>query len=243
MNNLNDPSIWNFPRRKKKNILLSIIYSIGVFLPLGKKNKFVLFSNLSWIFKRMAYEFFSYEKMETYTPHNVRNKFIKDKLSKDINLIDFGCGEGNDTRLLAPYVKSIIGIDHNAKVLEIAKNLTNEKNVTYINKNIHEWLPNSNEKYEIAICSHVIEHLDSPVNFLTNCKNFFKYIYVEVPDNDQDEHSFLRVQSGLDPLFNDADHIWEFKRKDLERLFDNLELEIVSKEQIYGIMRFWLKSK
>ena len=236
-----DPSIWRFPRKKKKNILLSLVYRIFVIIPLSKKTKFSLFSNLSWIFKRMAYEFCEIDNLEKYTPYEVRNKFIINKLSKDINIIDLGCGTGTDSRLVAPYVNSVIAVDYDSKVLKVAKNLTNEKNVTYVNKEIFKWLSNSNEKHEIAICSHIIEHLDDPIDFLNSCKSFFKYIFIEVPDNDQDEHSFLRVSSGFKPLFNDADHIWEFKRKDLASLFDDLNFEVIEEQKIYGVMRFWLK--
>ncbi len=236
-----DHSIWRFPRKKKTNIFLSFIYRIFLIIPLSKKTKFSLFSNLSWLFKRMAYEFCEQDKLKKYIPYEVRNKFIIDKLSKDINLIDFGCGTGNDSRLVAPYVNSVIAVDLDDEVLKVAKNMANEKNITYVNKEIFEWLSNSNEKYEIAICSHVIEHLDDPSDFLNSCKSFFKYIFIEVPDNDQDELSFLRVSSGLKPLFNDEDHIWEFKRKDLASLFDDLNFKVIEEQKIYGLMRFWLK--
>lgn len=236
-----DPSIWHFPRKKKKNIFLSIIYRVFTALPFSKKTKFLLFSNLSWIFKRMANESSEVGKLKNYVIYDLRDKFIKHRLSKNDNLIDLGCGSGVISRLVAPHVKSVIAVDYDKDVLEIAKNLINEKNITYVNKDIFKWLSNSSEKYEIAICSHVIEHLDDPRDFLNSCKFFFKYIFIEVPDNDQDEQSFLRVANGLEPLFNDADHIWEFKRKDLASLFNDLNFEVIDEQKIHGVMRFWLK--
>ena len=74
---------------------------------------------------------------------------------------------------LSKKVNDVIICCDGEKILKVAKNLTNEKNVTYVNKEIFKWLSNSNEKHEIAICSHVIEHLDDPIDFLNLCKSFF----------------------------------------------------------------------
>jgi SAM-dependent methyltransferase len=241
LNILKDPSIWKFPRKKKKNILLSIIYKLCLYLPFNKKFKFLFFSNLSWIFRRLAFEFSMLEKADEYVPYKVRYKFIKDKLSKNTNLVDLGCAYGVDSRFLAAHVNSVIAVDHDKKAIEVAKNLNNQKNITYVNEDVFQWLEKSKKNYEIIFCSHILEHLDDPIHFLQSCKLFFKYIYIEVPDNDQDEHSFLRILNGFQPLFNDTDHIWEFKRKDLESLFNDLNLKIIDEQKIYGSMRFWLK--
>ena len=147
MSSLNDPSIWRFPRKKKKNIILSIVYKIFIAIPLRKKTKFELFSNLSWIFKRMAYEFFRMEEMDKHIPYNVRNKFIKDKLNKKVDVIDLGCGTGDDCRFVAPYVNSVTGVDYDKNKIDIAGSLTFEKNVTYTNKEVFEWLSSLNKKY------------------------------------------------------------------------------------------------
>tara|TARA_B110000483_G_scaffold111405_1_gene135491 strand:- start:319 stop:666 length:348 start_codon:yes stop_codon:yes gene_type:complete len=104
-------------------------------------------------------------------------------------------------------------------------------------------LAESSLQCDVAICSHIVEHLDEPIDFLKRCKEHFKLIFFEVPDSDQEEHTFLRELNGLDPLYSDDDHIWEFKRSDVHQIFKDLQLEILEQEYINGAMRFWLKSQ
>ena len=43
-------------RKKEKIYTLSLIYKISKIIPLTNKIKFIIFSNLSWIFNRLAFE-------------------------------------------------------------------------------------------------------------------------------------------------------------------------------------------
>ena len=152
-----------------------------------------------------------------------------------------GCGTAEYSRIAAPHVSSVIAVDYDKNILEVAKTLTNDKNVSFLSDEVFSWLSKTDDDYDVVLCAHIIEHLDDPVMFLSDCKNFFKSIYIEVPDNDQDEHSFIREIHGLDPIYNDADHIWEFKRNDLHKIFSDLDFQIIEEQYIHGVMRFWLR--
>ena len=238
----NKYGIWKFSRKKKKSLLNSILYRIFVRLPFDNSRKFKFFSEMSWLFRRMAFEQAHLDKPDIdYTPYKVRDNFITAYLESDNNVVDLGCGTAEYSRIAAPHVSSVIAVDYDKNILEVAKTLTNDKNVSFLSDEVFSWLSKTDDDYDVVLCAHIIEHLDDPVMFLSDCKKFFKSIYIEVPDNDQDEHSFIREIHGLDPIYNDADHIWEFKRNDLHKIFSDLDFQIIEEQYIHGVMRFWLR--
>ena len=234
--------VWKFRRKKKSRMFNSIIYRITRYLPIRRSTKFMLFSEMSWFFKRISFENANFGRDDDYIPWIAKKNFFLNMLKSHYKVVDIGCGEGHFSRMIAPNVHSVIGVDYDEKLIELAKSLTDVKNISFINNDVFLWFSKSSEKLDVGLCSHVVEHLDDPSDFLRKSKKLFKLIFFEVPDSDQSEHSYLRVLNGLDPIYSDDDHIWEFKRVDILKIFENLELEIIEHEYIHGVMRFWLKS-
>lgn len=98
-------------------------------------------------------------------------------------IVDFGCGEGS--LLSAAKTKSVnshlVGIDFN--------NRFTQEDITYLAFDLNQLncLPNNHwpEGIDLALASHVLEHLVDPVSFLSHLKSKLSAkgrIFIEVPD-------------------------------------------------------------
>lgn len=115
-------------------------------------------------------------------------------------IVDFGCGEG---KLLAAANKrlpdcTLIGIDFNDRF--------SEDNIYYLSFDLNNLaqLPNQHwpEGIDLAMASHVLEHVINPVNFLQHIKQQLSSngaVFIEVPDFSQ-HHTVQSI--GMSNLVN-----------------------------------------
>jgi SAM-dependent methyltransferase len=115
-------------------------------------------------------------------------------------VVDFGCGEG---KLLAAANKrlpdsTLVGIDFNDRF--------SEDNIHYLSFDLNNLaqLPNQHwpEGIDLAMASHVLEHVINPVNFLQHIKQQLSpngAVFIEVPDFSQ-HHTVQSI--GMSNLVN-----------------------------------------
>jgi SAM-dependent methyltransferase len=234
--------MWKFHRKKKFNLLLSLVYRLSKIFS-QTKSKYILFSNLGWLFNRIASE-----TAGTLIPHQKNYicqesiNYIKTELNKKNTVLDLGCAAGGITKKISPFVQKIIGIDYNQTLIDQAKKINSHKNIEYIISDIFDYLK-KNKKFDILILSHILEHLNNPLTFLKKIKSRFTKIYIEIPDNDSDQRSHTRHQLKVDTFYNDSDHIYEFTRNTFENLLKNSRLQIIKKNYKFGVMKYWVKNK
>ena len=209
-------------------------------IPFSYKKKLIISLNLEWIFNRLSLEYSHcfYSDLK----HPVREnflKFISNYLEKDFSVLDLGCGSGQNTFLISSIVKNVIGIDYCKKDIETAKRKYKSKNLSFFCGEAREYLSNCNQKYDVLILSHVLEHLDEPQDFIEKLKHHFKYVYIEVPDIENTLLPQIKDDLRLDLKYNDPDHVAEFSRDDLENIFLKSKLKILGFEYKFGFLRYW----
>ena len=113
-------------------------------------------------------------KIDQKSYRNQGNPSIMENIPKTAtSFLDVGCGAGDNGRLIKSQGRSLVGITISESEAEIARTIFDK---VYIH-NLENGLPFMDEKFDIIICSHVLEHIAYPQNLLSDVKN------VMLPDN------------------------------------------------------------
>jgi phosphoribulokinase len=78
---------------------------------------------------------------------------------------------------------------------------------------------------------------------LRRFKDYFSYIYIEVPDFDNSHINLVRQRLNIPLNYTDDDHVQEYDRNEMEMLITSLHMNIAHVEFRYGVMRYWVKVK
>lgn len=131
---------------------------------------------------------------------------IKKINKKKITILDAGCGEGFITNLIAktfPHVK-VDGIDISKDALKFASQ-KETKNCRYLNLDIKNL---TNEKYDIVICTEVLEHLSDFSSVLKKLENVAsKALLISVPNEPWFSLGNLLFLKNVTRFGNPIDHI------------------------------------
>ncbi|MFN0277449.1 MAG: class I SAM-dependent methyltransferase [Pyrinomonadaceae bacterium] len=178
----------------------------------GAKKMTKLALNASRLFARFAFELSSASYGESF--HNVSIALSEEVLSRHIpsggTVLDVGCGYGRACRMAAKFAASVIGIDHDGKLLETARTQTSEKNVEFVHGDITTEL--GGQKFDLVLLLHVIEHIEEPNRLLQTLHGISNKIVVEVPDFESDPLNLVRFDLGLQ-FYSDGDHVREYTEK------------------------------
>jgi len=99
---------------------------------------------------------------------NLGNEAILSQIKGEkLNILDVGCGAGNNAMILTAQGHCVDGITHSAKEAEICKGRMNR---VYLH-DLSNGLPPLETKYDLIICSHVLEHLAYPDELLRAMKS------------------------------------------------------------------------
>ena len=80
-------------------------------------------------------------------------------------------------------------------------------------------------RFDLAILSHVIEHVEYPRKLLYEAKRIAKYVFVEVPLEDT-----LRLPQNF--VFDKVGHINFYSPKTIRRLIQTCNLEVIGQRQL-----------
>jgi SAM-dependent methyltransferase len=227
-------------RNKPRNFLLTVIYRIQKMMPLSAARKFKIFLNLEWIFDRLSHE----TSFKYYDPqkHPIRQRartFILDNISETDRVLDLGCNLGEITFMIAGKAKEVVGIDFSKAAIDTAKKNFQKPNLIFLHREALEYLKEGNKHFDVLILSHILEHLDNPKEFLLQFRDYFKSVYIELPDFERSYLNQYRQQLNLDLIYSDGDHISEFDRDELKTLLKECGMEITKEEYRFGMIRIW----
>lgn len=115
--------------------------------------------------------------LEEYINQNNWREWYRylDKLPLNPNQVvcDLGCSIGHVTRLMAPRVKKVIGIDHDAVLLTQAQ-IKKPDNCEFLMENIFTFDPQGMKKCDGIWMSFALAYIEDPERFLsawTDCLN------------------------------------------------------------------------
>lgn len=123
--------------------------------------------NLTKFFNNKAQNFSNnYHKLKNFKERyqfltSKLKKLSKTNFKKDIQILDYGCGEGIFSIDLS-YYGSVTAVDGSKNMLELAKKrikLKKIKNIKLILSDLNNY--NSNKKFELIFCSSVMEYLEN----------------------------------------------------------------------------------
>lgn len=139
---------------------------------------------------------------------------------KDKRILDVGCGYGHLLfAIKEKYGSKVSGVEPSKKIAEIG----HEYFGIEIEANILEnYKPE--EKFDLIICNHTIEHADNPTEFLLKMRELLNdngFLYIEVPNILKPTGNF-----NLNTfLYNE--HLQTFSASNLEKLLNRCGLQVV----------------
>ena len=81
------------------------------------------------------------------------NSYLKNLINEGSIVLDVGCGNGRTIKFLAPFVKKIVGVDYDEKMIESARqNLANIQNIELLHRDFFD--TNFDIKFDLVFASY-----------------------------------------------------------------------------------------
>ena len=136
------------------------------------------------------------------------SKYTKNKI-----ILDFGCGPGYGSAMLAEHAKKVIGIDIDSKPFNYAIKTYKKPNLAFkLVKSDSYPLEFEDEKFDVIISRHVIEHILDVRSYLNELKRILKkdgYVIFITPNRKS------RLLPFQKPVHND--HVKEYTYKSFKK--------------------------
>ncbi len=137
------------------------------------------------------------------------------------NVLDVGCGYGH---LLYAVKKNcgsrVRGVEPSAEIAAVGEKYFDIEITPEVLENFK-----AEDKYNIILCSHTLEHVDNPISFLKKLKELLAeegLIYIEVPN-------VMKPTGGFKlKNFFYSEHLQTFSERNLEILLNRCGLEVVA---------------
>lgn len=175
-------------------------------------------------------EYNGIQEMAAYGLHDDVFKLLQPFLSKELKILDFGCGQGAFSQRLVDAGMKVDACDIDES--QIRANV-NRKIKLDLNKDISS---NFSEKYDILIALEIIEHLENPWKYLRDCLSLVKddgIIVLSTPNISSFTSRLRFLMRGTLIAFENADlkhgHITPLSYVQLENMFNQLNLKVLKK--------------
>jgi len=210
---------FSFARDKNDALIWRFLYLLQRCLKLGlgetRVTKLILMIN--WYTNRLAFE--NIQKLinenQNVSVIGATKEFLRENITTGAKVLDLGCSTGHWSFLAEEMGAQVVGIDLNPQAIESAKSVKSSAN--FFNVSVEEFISENSDLFDLAILTHIIEHLDSPEKILSLLKHRVQTLIIEVPDIESSALNFARIKLNL-PYYSDADHVREYSLETLELL-------------------------
>lgn len=145
------------------------------------------------------------------------NQYLYDGVKEGERVLDIGCGASFYQQWIAEKAASVVGVDIRQDRIDLANRNNKKKNVHFELLDVMDGVPD--DRFDVAICSHVLEHLDEPVEMLSRLAEKIPRVLVKVPMVDSNWMKLVKRDIGMFWM-DDPDHRREYTE---ELLREHLE--------------------
>ena len=146
------------------------------------------------------------------------------------------------TAEIAKLVREVVGVDYSDQAIRTARETHRAENLTFEVDDAIKYSAGLNDRFDVAVLSHIVEHLDDPVDLLAPLSRCCRFLYFEVPDFEHTALNHHRESLQRRLIYTDTDHRFELDRKDAVTLLERCSLQILESEFLFGSQRYWCKS-
>lgn len=182
----------------------------------GKRLTLGFLLDISWLFRRLAFELGG----EMYGNHSHNESLatspsvLKEIIPKGSRVVDIGCRSGRWARVTSELGCEVVGVDHSASNLESAR--SKGGNIEYIQFDATQDFGKLG-KFDFGVLTHVLEHIENPIDLMRSLRSSCKKLVIEVPDFESDSLNWLRIKTNR-PYYSDADHVREYSSESIKEL-------------------------
>lgn len=134
-------------------------------------------------------------------------QFILDRVRPGERVLDVGCGASAYLLWMAEKGCRVTAIDNRTPVLDLARSIMSHPNLRFELRDAVAQPPD--QPHDVAVCSHVIEHIDDPVPLLSGLRRWAPRLIVAVPPCDNRWQKVMFRDLGL-TWKDDEDHRREY---------------------------------
>lgn len=203
-------------------------------------NFFVKLHNFSYkIISRLAI----LENGGIHPKHKIMNyhKFFIDNIGSSDEILDIGCGKGENAFDIAQKAKKVLGIDIIENNIKIAKEKyhlacrqAGKENLEFLLGDATKY--NFEQKFDKIVLSNVLEHIENRIDFLQSLHNISDVILLRVPMIDRDWLSVYKKNKGFEYRLDNT-HFIEYTLDELKNELKNAGWKIENYSIQFG--EFW----
>jgi SAM-dependent methyltransferase len=202
----------SMPRAKPRSLSVSLAYRAmaGARKFVGRERLLKMSLEAAWLTRRLAREL----SLEVFGPSShflgLTDELLFAHLPPGASLLDVGCGIGRWSCVAAQRAGSVVGMDYDAGKLAVARESAARQgltNVEFLRGDVTRDL--SGRHFDVALLSHVLEHIDDADGFLVSMHKVASLLIIEVPDFEGDYLNVARHAVGC-KFYSDADHVREY---------------------------------
>lgn len=158
--------------------------------------------------------------------HKIMNyhKFFIDNVNENDEILDIGCGKGENAFDIAQKAKKVLGIDILESNIKIAKEKyhlacqqTGKEKLEFLVGDATKY--NFDKKFTKIVLSNVLEHIENRIDFLQNLHSIANVILLRVPMVDRDWLSVYKKNKGFEYRLDNT----HFIKYTLDELKDELK--------------------
>ena len=139
-------------------------------------------------------------------------------------VLDVGCGEGYGAHLLAQNAKEVVAIDRDKQTIQRARQRYALPNLSFRVQDVSEISQLSPGLFDVVCCFHVIEHLKTPVQFLTEVGTRLSSVSGVFLISTPNRHSPFRRATGFQWPYHEREYTTDEFRELLLTSFKDVTL-------------------